>query len=75
MGGFAESLGTCSAYLVKLWEVFEVSRYAQKLCYQAVKSNVDFVVLVQVVKIGVSRSMVGQTLVKNIRWLMALQGG
>jgi hypothetical protein len=33
IGGFAESLGTWSAYLAKLWGVFKGSGYAQKQCY------------------------------------------
>jgi ribonuclease HI len=72
LGGFAKSIGHCSAFIAELWGVFEGLKYARSLGYTAIDLNVDSLIVAQAIQTGRSRSIMGHSLVKHIRQLMCL---
>ncbi|MCH79377.1 putative non-LTR retroelement reverse transcriptase [Trifolium medium] len=72
LGGFAKSIGICNAFIAELWGVFEGLKYARSLGYNAIDLNVDSMIVVQAIRTGKTRSILGHNLVKNIMRLMRL---
>jgi hypothetical protein len=69
-GGFAKHLGKCSAYVAELWGVVEGMRYAHQLGFRKIQLSVDSAAVVQVLANGTSKSMMGTSLVKQIKMML-----
>ncbi|PNX83714.1 ribonuclease H [Trifolium pratense] len=66
LGGFAKGVGSCSAFVVELWGVFERLKYAKSLGFMAIELNINSSVVVQVIKTDRLKRSVDMTLVRNI---------
>ncbi|KAK2394949.1 hypothetical protein QL285_056723 [Trifolium repens] len=73
IGGFAKSVGTCSAFIAELWGVFEGLMYARRMGFLHIELNIDSMTVVKVIKTGNGRNPLGLALVKNIRRLIDLE--
>ncbi|CAJ2650297.1 unnamed protein product [Trifolium pratense] len=72
LGSFAKWVGLCSAFIAELWGVVEGLRYAHQLGFRKVELNIDSEAVVRVLKDGTSNSMAGNSLLKHIRNLLAM---
>jgi ribonuclease HI len=72
LGGFAKCVGLCSAFIAKLWGVVEGLRFAHCLGFKKVELNIDSEAVVRVVNNGTSSSVMGYSLLKRIRTLLAM---
>jgi hypothetical protein len=70
LGGFAKCVGLCSAFVAELWGVVEGLRYAYHLGFRQIELNIDSVAVVQAIKSGKSKSMMGNSLLKQIKRLL-----
>lgn len=73
LGGFAKSIGVCSAYMVELWGLYEGLRYARILGFQAIELNVDSLVVVNARTQNERGSPMGRSLVEKIRRMIDLE--
>ena len=70
MGGFARSVGLCSAYIAELWGVLEGLRYARSLDFWRVELHVNSVAVVNILNFGGYNIPDGRSLVMKIRRML-----
>jgi ribonuclease HI len=70
LGGYAKCVGLCSAFVAELWGVVEGLRYAHRLGFRKIQLSVDSAAVVQVLANGTSKSMMGTSLVKQIKMML-----
>jgi len=70
LGGFARSLGLCSAHVAELWGVLEGLRYARSLDFRRVELHVDSVAVVKILNSGGYGTSDGRSLVMKIRRML-----
>ncbi|GAU15108.1 hypothetical protein TSUD_08460 [Trifolium subterraneum] len=72
LGGFAEYVGQCSAFVIELWGVYEGLKYVKNMGLAAVEFNVDSLAMVEALKRKTNSNVTGGALINRIRPLTDL---
>ncbi|GAU23682.1 hypothetical protein TSUD_304570 [Trifolium subterraneum] len=72
LGGFAKYIGRCSAFVAKLWGVYEGLKYVKNMGLAAVEVNVDSLAVVEALKRKTNSNVTRGALINRIWQLVDL---